>query len=618
MPVRPDIGMKIKMDVKCFRDIEKLDRGESIDEAQILEILDFIDARYDCADFRMVCVIKTLYQYPRLIGAATLAAMKKTVLGFKYWMDEPGEDGMCYWSENHQLLFAVVEYLAGQLYPGEIFVNNGMRGAARLKKAEARLSRWLTQRFAYGFTEWLSNTYYEEDIAALALLIDFCDDKKLAAQAEIIMDILHLDMALHSFRGRFCATSGRCYEQQKKNPRLACVNDILNHAFGLDPDYAYNFQRISAAYVLRKKYSVPEPIKAIAASRDSMEIRASTGLDLTEIKREFGSVEDIENVGMYLWLMEAFTNVESIGITMKIYKEWRLENNNFLKGLKPFSNIFLRESGLLPLLIRILNPATQGIAIQRANIYTYRTENYMLSTAQNYHPGEFGDQQHIWQATLPGDVTVFSTHPAAPMFATAERNFSPSYWVGNGINPHSAQYRNYGFSIYDLDVRKGYLEKARQYYTHVYFPIKKFDRAVLRGNILCGQAESAYIGVIGTSAFTEVSDDDFKQDGALTGYAVILGDSGQNRDFDDFCRRLSECRLGFEGKKLLFSDGGEHFELAYKGGFLVNGAPLETEYKRYDSSCVRAERKPERIEAGCGKTGLLLDFAELRRKTYER
>ena len=96
----------------CFPDIIKLHHGEPADESQIVVLLDYIDARHDCADFRLVSILRSLYCYHALLSPQITAAMKRTVLGFKYWMDEPGHDSMCYWSENHQLLFAACEYLA--------------------------------------------------------------------------------------------------------------------------------------------------------------------------------------------------------------------------------------------------------------------------------------------------------------------------------------------------------------------------------------------------------------------------------------------------------------------------------------------------------------------------
>ena len=152
--------------------------------------------------------------------------------------------------------------------------------------------------------------------------------------------------------------------------------------------------------------------------------------------------------------------------TLEMFESWKLHNNSFLKDLNIVNRKILKRSGLLPFMVRILNPVTQGIAIQRANTYTYKTKDYMLSTAQAHHPGAFGDQQHIWQATLSPEVTVFTTHPAASAFDDVDRNFSPGYWVGNGIQPYSVQHENVHISIYDLRKRIGFMEKDRKYYTH--------------------------------------------------------------------------------------------------------------------------------------------------------
>ena len=205
-----DIPMSIKMSRKCFADIQKLSSGEKADESQIIEILQFLDTRYDCADFRMVCILRSLYAYAELISLPTLDAMQNTVLNFKYWMDEPGIDSMCYWSENHQLLFAACEYLAGQMFPERTFTNSGMTGEDHRKKGRRVILDWLEKRFLYGFSEFHSNTYYEEDIAPLSLLIDFAGEEDIRLQAATLLDLLLLDMAMHSFQGYFCAASGRC------------------------------------------------------------------------------------------------------------------------------------------------------------------------------------------------------------------------------------------------------------------------------------------------------------------------------------------------------------------------------------------------------------------------
>jgi len=52
-----------------------------------------------------------LYEYGDQIPAETRAKIEKSVLGFRYWWDETGGNSMCYWSENHQILFASAEYV---------------------------------------------------------------------------------------------------------------------------------------------------------------------------------------------------------------------------------------------------------------------------------------------------------------------------------------------------------------------------------------------------------------------------------------------------------------------------------------------------------------------------
>lgn len=493
-----DITMQVKMNNKCFPDIEKLARGQHADEQQILDIVHFVNARYDCADFRMICILRSLYDFAPLISEPTVKTMRECVLNFKYWMDEPGEDSMCYWSENHQLIFAVCEYLAGQLYPQETFTNDGMTGIRHKEKARIKIERWLMRRFQYGFIEWHSNTYYEEDVAPLSLLIDCCRDEGLVLRAKIILDLLLLDMALHSFDGAFCASSGRCYEAQKQSPEKQDVLDIMEKAFGLGRIRQYDYTRLSADFILNRRYDMPQVLREIAHCKQPQLICDSLGLELAEVRKKFPKGCDIEDDGCFLWAMEAFTNAESVQSTITLFNRYHLRTNTFLKDLQMINIPVLHKLHLLPGLVRLLNPVTQGVAIQRANTCTYKTAYSMLSTAQAYHPQEFGDQQHIWQATLPDNITVFTTHPGAAFFEDNARNFSPSYWVGNGVNPHSAQAGNVSLSLYNVNVRKGFLEKQRPQFTHAWVPFSRFDAVHFTNGstVLCARKGDSYLALL--------------------------------------------------------------------------------------------------------------------------
>lgn len=612
-----DIDMKVKMGPKCFHGIRELHNGAKIEEQQILDICSYIDSRLDCADFRMVSIIRTLYAYRELLSEKTIEKIKNTILTFKYWMDEPGDDSMCYWSENHQILFASVEYLAGQFYPEHIFTNSNMTGSEHLEKARLKILRWLGYRFKYGFTEWHSNTYYEEDIAPLTLLIDFCRDEEIVDKAKIIMDLLLLDMAMHSYKGLFAATSGRCYENQKKNPLMQDTLEIGEYLWYFGNVEQFDYQRISANFILMGNYEMPEVIKRIGHDQKDVEIKDSMGLDLKEIKGEFQDLEDIDTTGMFLWAMESFTNPESINMAIKIFNEWKLYQNNFLKEFKMINRPILRKLGLLPLMVKALNPVTQGVAIQRANSYTFKTKDYMLSTVQNHHPGEFGDQQHIWQATLSKEVTVFSTHPACPVFDNNDRNFSPAYWVGNGIMPHGAQDRNIHMSIYSLQKRKGFMERKRLEFTHAYFPKDKFHEVFLEKNMVFGRLNNVYIALIGKNSlcFNDNDPSEIIQQGRLTYWICEIGNQEEYVSFKAFCDDIKGRKITFVKWTLEYS-GKKKLSLTYRKRFMVNDEIINTEYKRYETPYVTAERKPEELTIEYEGKGLYLNFKDRIRRTW--
>jgi len=608
--------MTLKMNEKCFPGIRELDAGKPIDEGQIIGMCDFIDSRYDCADFRMVTILRTLYAYRDLLSEETVARIRKTVLSFKYWMDEPGDDTMCYWSENHQLIFHTCEYLAGQYFPDETFTNTGMTGREHMEKARPKILRWLTYRWEYGFTEFHSNVYYEEDIAPLANIVDFSRDTEMVAKTKIIMDVLFLDMALHSYKGLFAAASGRCYEEQKTDPRQQFTLDMSERLSGYGNIDGYDYTRLSANFILCKNYEIPAVIRDISRDESEVEIRDSMGLDLSEIRKEFEDTKDIDTTGMYLWAMEAFTNPESIEMALKIFNEWHLQTNGFLKDLGMVNIPILRKLRLLPLLVRLLRPATNGIAIQRADTYTYKTDQYMMSTAQAHHPGFFADQQHIWQLTLSPDVSVFTTHPACEFFDDQARNFSPSYWVGSGRLPHSFQHKNVHMSIYRITGRKGFLERTLNHYTHAWFPREKFDEVVHHGRYIFGRLGDTYAALIGANelAYKEGSDTDLLQMGRVTYWICEAASKNQYNDFDNFISTIERRKIDFDGRTLTYRTDGGEMKLTYKGEARVDGQVMDTHYPRLASPYVNAPRKPEGLDIRYNEKRLHLQFDNMTRE----
>ncbi len=192
-----------------------LGRYDDVDEHVVRAICAFIAARKDCADFAIQGLLRLMYwerEHVRLSPEIN-AMMKDTVLGFKYWVDEPGDTVMYMGSENHRLLFHVAEWMAGQLFPTEEFTNSRQRGLYHATKGRTYITEWLRQRGRFGFDEWHSNAYYPICVAPLINVYDFAiyEDAKLRQMAGAVLDYMFFNQAADSLDGVFGTTHGRSY-----------------------------------------------------------------------------------------------------------------------------------------------------------------------------------------------------------------------------------------------------------------------------------------------------------------------------------------------------------------------------------------------------------------------
>ncbi len=202
-----------------------LGRYDQVDERVIRDTCEFIAARKDCADFVIQGILRLMAwerdsDNPRL-SPQIHAMMKDTVLGFKYWVDEPGDTVMYMGSENHRFLFHVAEWLAGLLFPTEEFTNSRQNGLFHSQKGYVYITEWLRQRGRFGFDEWHSNAYYPICIAPLINVYDFASHEgqhKLRQMAGAVLDYMFFNLAADSLNGVLGTTHGRSYGIYVKYP----------------------------------------------------------------------------------------------------------------------------------------------------------------------------------------------------------------------------------------------------------------------------------------------------------------------------------------------------------------------------------------------------------------
>lgn len=195
----------------------------------------FINKRSDCSDFYLSYfphILRTFSGHPYLTQDLK-DSMKACLLNFRYWHDEPGDDAMWFYSENHALMFHVCQLLAGELYPDEIFANSGMSGKEMQKKAINLLRAWFETFFAIGFTEWNSPPYLPIDALGFSSLYAQTSNEEMKALAKKAMDYIYYILAVYSLDGIFSTTAGRTYPKELFGNNSNCPSFINWIGYGI-------------------------------------------------------------------------------------------------------------------------------------------------------------------------------------------------------------------------------------------------------------------------------------------------------------------------------------------------------------------------------------------------
>lgn len=237
-----------------------------------------IEKRFDCADFFILPILRIWRDYRDLLPAALQARMKAAILGFRYWTDEPGNDVMWFWSENHVLCFHAAQYVAGDLFPDEVFDASQRTGAAQRDLAHRRLMRWFASAEAHGFAEWNSAAYYPIDLIGLLTLVDMSPDAEIGDRAAVLCDLIFAMVALHTIGGACVGTQGRAYERELFAGPATELATTAAVAFG--GPWVRGYERAASLLAL-SSYAPPRSVRELTEIAPGRQITASyvQGLD---------------------------------------------------------------------------------------------------------------------------------------------------------------------------------------------------------------------------------------------------------------------------------------------------------------------------------------------------
>jgi hypothetical protein len=239
---------------------------------------------------------------------------------------------------------------------------------------------------------------------------------------------------------------------------------------------------------------------------------------------------------------------------------------------------------------------------------TYRTPDGMLCSAQDYHPGERGDCQHIWQATLGPDAVVFVNQPSWVSEDDAHR---ANFWRGNALLPRVAQWKDVLVAVHKLDDDGG----PALGFTHAYFPVHEFDEYVFVDGWACARKGKGYLALAasrgfelitrGTAAFREL-----RSFGREQVWLCMIGRAEVDGTFAQFQAKVRALRvewdaLAVRGETLR----GETLSFGWEGPLLVDdqAQPLSG-FKHYDGPHCVAEWPASQMDINYGDYTLRLSF----------
>ncbi|MEO6826947.1 MAG: endonuclease/exonuclease/phosphatase family protein [Microbacteriaceae bacterium] len=425
-------------------------------------------------------------------------AVRQSFTNFKYWFDDPfrcteftgeelksrsskalnghedmtpGQD-MTYWSENHRILFAAAEYLAGQFWPTEQFVSQranrkegpdgplragDLTGAGHLNHAKRRVLRWLNERLRLGFAEWNAPGYYVEDLLALLNLADFAVDPEIRTRSAMVLDLMVFDLAVNSPTGAFAGSAGRVYFEHKNCVWEQTIRDSSELLFGLlghfsGSNNAAGFLATSPAYrppdtlILLAQHG---PERLTSTSRVSIDFDEAADYGVGT-----GTDDDME----FWWSRAAYATKETITGSRQVATEHGLLETPPFKDILPMikkvadaidtaadvgSGILGGIGGALagfaiagPVgavaggiagaasaaslpdfnevdAADLFSVLTEGSVLSRANLYSHRSGGASLASVQNFRRGQLNFQGMPCVAALENGAMVWTSYPSA-------------------------------------------------------------------------------------------------------------------------------------------------------------------------------------------------------------
>ena len=277
------------------------------------------------------------------------------ILRFKFWLDDKAtprgdQEEMTFWSENHQILFAGSEYLAGHWFADDTFRYADRKGSWHRERALGRLERWLEQRLKFGFSEVNSPVYYNEHIPAVLNVVDFVDlhtddaalrerHQRLRTLALMVADLLAFDVVRRVCQGSFQSATSRVYVGNKTSGWAVSIRDYVQLLTGTLGDFSGSGEAAGIALATSTYFEeVPEALIEVARQNSVPMIdRSRTSISLDDAEDHGIGVESADDI-VFWWGHSAYFTLETWEHSRRWSAAWHLWHSGPFVVFRHLSN----------------------------------------------------------------------------------------------------------------------------------------------------------------------------------------------------------------------------------------------------------------------------------------
>jgi hypothetical protein len=607
---------------RIFNQIARLELGRPIEESAVRDAIAFIHSNRDCNDFTLGGVLRILYRYASspAISPGLREELRICVQRFRFWYDEPGADTRCFWTENHQIIFHMDQLLAGQLYPDAVFQTSAKTGREHVAAALPRIRRWMDWRIRFGFSEWLSHTYFVEDLMPLVNLRDYAEQPDIRAKAEMLIDVLLLETAMHTRDGVMGCTHGRTYAFLVKGARGETIADVCALVFGTA---AFNStENLAALPLATSDYRCPPVIETIARDHDRRLLRERHSVNVEDAAKAGISYESEEDAPLFLSIQD-YQNPLTLASQERVVRTGHIWQAQLYPQAREQFARQMQQTG------HVQYPWLDCHAMGEVHIQTLRTPDYLLSCAQDYRPGSPGYQQHVWQATIDVDAVVFTNHPGS-----LDERSRPNFWAGNGILPRAVQHQNVVVCLHHLDLADPYHyggvpDGTRLHgdcthiagaplvpYSHAYVPKAAFDELVQRGHWTCARKGDSFLALYSQAETTWVTDAagaEYELRAATPDNVWIceMGARRDGREFAAWVEAMTKAVIQCDGMRVRYESPSQgRISFGWNDPLVVAGKTVPVhDYPRYDNPYCGVVKDAAQLTVRHAGASLSLDFA---------